>query len=1026
MKATLVALALAAAPPVGKSAEVHPISTGAEAPSAGEIHSPQFSGGGATLWFLAEPGAAPGGPGLHRLDTATPAPRLVLAGRILSYAVAGSGLAVAVELADDHPELGDSNGVPDIYHLDTASGALALASRRMAAPAAGARGARTPQISHAGNLVLFESSSSDLATQDTNADSDIFLYNRADDSVSLISSSPANAAATATYGGYDPFFALGDQAVLYTTRAPVVSPDGSNTPDLHLRLLNPARTLTRVNIGLNNERVSSCCEAPAISPNGRFATFRSAFPARKLHVKDLTSGDLVEIPGPHHTVTNMPPSEISDDGARLTLFRPNPTPAGSGLVLQVLDRPAGGGIIVAANGAGPAPSFTPRWMRLSSDGRHLFFTASAGQVCCGGASPVPAELFHRELDAPEIPLDQFLESRRVSRPWPGLPDTGGVGQVAFAETPGAASPFLLAWESSAAAANGAPSSDIFWTPFPSASAPQSLRALLDGSLQSATAPGHSLLGPGPMDGSSAAVAFESSAPLGVGPQSGFRQIYLRPAGLGIARLISAGPDGAPGDAPSFGPVVSADGNAVLFFSLASNLAAGDANTNTADLFLYDRLTGAVELVNTGLPSAPPPAQGYSPMNPALSADGSKVIFTAQTNSGAKRTLFLRDRAARATRVASQGVVVGAAGPVSGLPAQITRDGRWLLYHSTDTAAAPQGLRGSRLWNTESGELIGLPDPDASLQGLIPAKIAFDHAGSKVLLLSSTASKKAYVFDMAARLLKPVATHSLASALSGDGRFAFAISNADPANPLLEFIDLAEGSRAAIPLGLALPDGGLRVPSATFADNGDWLAFSSGANHTPSGDTNNALDIFLAHRPTGSLRRLDFLQGLSPSHPVLAPDGSFLLFHAMADSGGDRNGSIDIYRLDLDAAPADSDGDGLPDAWEIIYFDGLGASPDGDADGDGMGNLQEYLAGTNPRDGASILALQALRSATTGAVHLVWAAAPGVRYQVEYRDTLEAAAWAPLGASAIYGSATATVIDADAPAPARFYRLRLVP
>lgn len=306
MKTLLAALALAAIPPAGNAAEALPLSTGVAAPASGEIHSPQFSSGGSTLWFLAEPGAAPGGPGLHRLDTATPAPQLVLTGRILSYAVAGSGLAVALELADDHPELGDANGVPDIYHLDTASGALALASRRMAAPAAGARGARNPQINHTGNLVLFESSSSDLATQDTNADSDIFLYNRSDDSVSLISSGPTNPAATATYGAYHPFFALDDQAVLYTTRAPVVSPDEPGTPDLHLRRLNPARTVTRVNVGAGGVKISSCCEAPAISPNGRFATFRSGFPARKLHVKDLTGGDLVEIPAPHHTVTNPP------------------------------------------------------------------------------------------------------------------------------------------------------------------------------------------------------------------------------------------------------------------------------------------------------------------------------------------------------------------------------------------------------------------------------------------------------------------------------------------------------------------------------------------------------------------------------------------------------------------------------------------------------------------------------------------------------------------------------------------------
>ena len=50
---------------------------------------------------------------------------------------------------------------------------------------------------------------------------------------------------------------------------------------------------------------------------------------------------------------------------------------------------------------------------------------------------------------------------------------------------------------------------------------------------------------------------------------------------------------------------------------------------------------------------------------------------------------------------------------------------------------------------------------------------------------------------------------------------------------------------------------------------------------------------------------------------------------------------------------DTDGDGLPDAWEYTYFGNLTPGPNDDPDGDGETNLAEYRAKTNPTDVNSV-------------------------------------------------------------------------
>ncbi len=104
----------------------------------------------------------------------------------------------------------------------------------------------------------------------------------------------------------------------------------------------------------------------------------------------------------------------------------------------------------------------------------------------------------------------------------------------------------------------------------------------------------------------------------------------------------------------------------------------------------------------------------------------------------------------------------------------------------------------------------------------------------------------------------------------------------------------------------------------------------------------------------------------------------------------------MTRLDLTLGE-DSDGDGLPDAWERILLallgkDGLDQfNPNDDADGDGLSNRQEYLAGTYASDPEDGFRLELVEKRPEGPV-LEFLAIRGRSYTVQSSADLQT--WAP--------------------------------
>lgn len=126
---------------------------------------------------------------------------------------------------------------------------------------------------------------------------------------------------------------------------------------------------------------------------------------------------------------------------------------------------------------------------------------------------------------------------------------------------------------------------------------------------------------------------------------------------------------------------------------------------------------------------------------------------------------------------------------------------------------------------------------------------------------------------------------------------------------------------------------------------------------------------------------------------------------------------------------DGDNDNLPNEWEAAngLSDANAADALLDSDGDGFNNRQEYLAGTNPQNGASVLKIGevAQRSiAAGGGMAISWASTAGRLYNLE--RTYDLTNWVVLSRNTTATPPLNTVIDPmPAPFGKAFYRLVLL-
>jgi Tol biopolymer transport system component len=319
-----------------------------------------------------------------------------------------------------------------------------------------------------------------------------------------------------------------------------------------------------------------------------------------------------------------------------------------------------------------------------------------------------------------------------------------------------------------------------------------------------------------------------------GPSPGLNlDVFLYDRVTGLNTLVSHASDSATttGDSPSTNPRISADGRFVVFSS-AGHLAAGQPG---GGIFVFDRTTGAVTLVNRGAGAI---SDGDA-FDATISADGRWIAYRSravdlvpgQIDTNGFPDVFLYDQVTGATALVSHAssspVTAGSADRndyAGDFTLSLSGDGRWLAFTSQATDLVP-----------------GVTNPDELI-----AAYLYDRTSGQVALVSSAAGSPGTV-SMA---WQPV--------LSADGsRIAF----------LSSATDLVPGQSAQPAFNLFVQDRatGARTLAGRLSD--------------------------LEYLPQGSLNNVEFT-------PRLSADGRVVTFTSeLALVAGDFNRNWDAFVYD---------------------------------------------------------------------------------------------------------------------------------
>lgn len=668
--------------------------------------------------------------------------------------VSANGLVVAyASTADDLVALSDFNGGEDVFVQNLASGTNELISVNLSGTSAANGLSSAPYLSADGRYVVFQSSASNLAANDSNTRTDVFRRDRLT-GVTALASVNTNGVAGNGYSSVHGISADGRYVLFASGSYDLVAGDYNSTEDVFVRDM-VANVTVLVSRTPGGDPGNSTSRNPVISGDGTHVAFES-------YATDLTGATKFNY------YTDIFVRNLTNNTMRLVSFRNGGTngPNGDsfdaaisfkGGVTSFTGDAEGGGIgegIMALSGSiefsdvwahtyasnttelvsVAAPSTSGNGYsydhQISASGAHIVFASYAENLAPGDTNE-NSDVFLFNLTNGVVSIVSMDSSNTGSgNGYSDVPDVSADGRyVAFYSTATnlvagdnndngdifrrdtvAGTTTLVSVNSSGSGPGNSASFDPDITPDGRFIAFETTATNLVASdlngvfddivLRDMTSNVVELItvnatGTGTANAVSydpvisdngRFVAYESFATnLGPTDVNSRYDVYVRDRQLGTNLLCSrnlAGTDG--GSEDSYDPVISGNGQIVVFYSYATNLVTGDTN-GAGDIFAFNTTTHTRQLVSVALGGG---AANDESSSPSISTDGRYVAFqsyatnlVANDSNGNISDVFLRDLLTGTTFLISGNCNSLGSGNDGSYAPSISGDGRYITFIS---------------------------------------------------------------------------------------------------------------------------------------------------------------------------------------------------------------------------------------------------------------------------------------------------------------------------------------------------------